>query len=149
MERTSTNLKEKWNSTADVMQNNFVESGHPVFRASSALDRGYFKKKGGQFSIHFSGDTSNAELFLRTINSVNQPSIYGAVADWCEELAQQIPVQASSSIEKSIAKMNEQLVRPLTSEDVKTFMKTPETDVQHREIDYVILKRNSKMCRKK
>ena len=29
----------KWNHTADVMELNFEESGHPVFRASSALDR--------------------------------------------------------------------------------------------------------------
>ena len=28
--------------------------------------------------------------FLRTITSVNQLSMYGAVSDWCEELAQRI-----------------------------------------------------------
>ena len=30
----------KWNHPADVMMLNFADSGHPVFRATSALDRG-------------------------------------------------------------------------------------------------------------
>ena len=55
--------------------------------------------------------------------------MYGAVADWCEVLAQQIPAQASFSIEKSIAKVTEQLNRPLALEDVNTMMKPLETDV--------------------
>ena len=55
--------------------------------------------------------------------------MYGAVADWCEVLAQQIPAQASFSIEKSIAKVTEQLNRPLAPEDVNTMMKPVETEV--------------------
>ena len=42
---------------------------------TSALDRGSLKsKKGGKLSIHHNGDFS----------------VYGAISDWCEELAQQI-----------------------------------------------------------
>ena len=41
-------------------------------------------------SIHFCGDDDTAELVLRTIISVNQLSVYGAVADMCDELAWRI-----------------------------------------------------------
>ena len=54
----------QWNSTADVMVSSFEDSGHPVFRTSSALDLGFLKWKGGTSTIHFSGDHSNAGLFF-------------------------------------------------------------------------------------
>ena len=41
-------------------------------------------------SIHFNADPTNAEPSLHIIVSVNQPSIHGATADWCQDLAQQI-----------------------------------------------------------
>ena len=78
----------KWDRVAEDMMINFSESGHPVFRGSSALERGALRRKGnGEVSIHFCGDDDRAELVLRTIISVNQLSIYGAVADMCDELA--------------------------------------------------------------
>ena len=64
----------------------FGESGHPVFRATSPLSRGTLKSKGGgKLSIHFcpAGDTIGT--VLRTLISVNQLSIYGAVSDLCED----------------------------------------------------------------
>ena len=76
----------QWNTTAGVMVADFKDSGHPVFRASSALDRRFLKKKGGQCTIHFSAEPSDADLLFRTIHSANQLSIYGAIADWCDEL---------------------------------------------------------------
>ena len=42
-------------------------------------------KGGGQLSIHFCADEGTIETVFRTIISVNQLSIYGAVADLCEE----------------------------------------------------------------
>ena len=67
---------------------NFSESGHPVLRGSSALERGDLKSKGNeQLSFHFCGDDKTVEMVLRTIISVNQLSIYGAVADMCDEVA--------------------------------------------------------------
>ena len=58
----------------------FSESAHPVFRSTSPLSRGMLKSTGGgKLSIHFCADV------LRTIISVNQLSIYGAVSDLCEE----------------------------------------------------------------
>ena len=38
-------------------------------------------------SIHFNGSDETMELILRTVLSVNQLSVYGAVADLNKELA--------------------------------------------------------------
>ena len=47
------------------MMLNFAESGHPVFRASSALERGELKSKGkGVKTIHFDGSDESIELIL-------------------------------------------------------------------------------------
>ena len=64
----------------------FRESGHPVFRATSPLSRGTLKSKGGgKLSIHFCADGDTIETFFRTIISVGQLGINGAVSDLCEE----------------------------------------------------------------
>ena len=42
-------------------------------------------KGGGKLSIHFCADGKTVETVFRTIISVNQLSIYGAVAEMCEE----------------------------------------------------------------
>ena len=62
------------------------ESGHPIFRATTPLSRGQLKSKGkGKVSIHFSADTDTIDTIYRIILSVNQLSVYGAVAAICEE----------------------------------------------------------------
>ena len=64
----------------------FAKSRHPVFRSTSPLSRGVLKSKGGgKLSIHFCADGETVETVFRTIISVNQLSIYGAVSDLCEE----------------------------------------------------------------
>ena len=64
----------------------FRESGHPVFRATSPLSRGTLKSKGGgKLSIHFCADGDTIETVFRTIVSVNQLSICGAVSYLCDE----------------------------------------------------------------
>ena len=64
----------------------FAESGHPTFRATTLLSRGTLKSKGhGKLSIHFTADNPTIETIFRIIISVNQLSIYGAVANICEE----------------------------------------------------------------
>ena len=64
----------------------FAESGHPVFRATSPLSRGVLKSKGGgKLSIHYCADFATIETVFRTTISVNQLSLYGAVAEMCEE----------------------------------------------------------------
>ena len=64
----------------------FAEITHPVFRSTSTLSRGVLKSKGGgKLSIHYCADPGTIETVFRTIISVNQLSIYGAVADICDE----------------------------------------------------------------
>ena len=76
----------EWDKIAEKMMLTFAESGHPVFLATSPLSRGTLKSKGGgQLSIHYCADFATIEAVFRTITSVNQLSIYGAVADMCEE----------------------------------------------------------------
>ena len=68
------------------MMLNFAQSGHPGFRATSALERGELKSKGsGKKSIHFNGSEETVEMIFRTDTSVNQLNIHGAIADLCTE----------------------------------------------------------------
>ena len=76
----------EWDGVAELMMIKFGESGHPIFRATSPLSRGTLKSKGGaKLSIHFCADEETIETVFRTIISVNQLSIYGAVSDLCEK----------------------------------------------------------------
>ena len=50
----------EWDRTAEGMMLNFAESGHPVFRASSALERGELK-------FISAGSDETLELILRTV----------------------------------------------------------------------------------
>ena len=81
----------EWDRVAEDMIINFSESGHPAFRESSAFVGGFLRSKGkGKLSILFCGDDTTVEVVLRTIISVNQLSVYGAVADMCDKLAWRI-----------------------------------------------------------
>ena len=71
---------------AEKMMKTLAGSGHPVFRATSPLSRGQLKSKGGgKLSIHCCADQETITTVFRTITSVNQLSLYGAVAVMCEE----------------------------------------------------------------
>ena len=52
--------------------------------------------------------STTAELLFRTVFSVSQLSVYGAVSDWCEELAQQISDHSSSSTERPVPEMDDE-----------------------------------------
>ena len=76
---------------SEEMMDNFSESGHHVFRASRAINRGTLRGKGGgRLPIHYCAEMVTVELIFRTIISVNRFSIYGRVSDWCGEVAQRI-----------------------------------------------------------
>ena len=76
----------EWDTMAEKMMLEFAESGHPIFRATSPLSRCRLKSKGhGKLSIHYCADLEMIKTVLRTIISVNQLSLYGAVAQICEE----------------------------------------------------------------
>ena len=75
-----------WDHIADKMLLEFAESECPIFRATSPLSRGRLKSKGhGKLSIHYSPDLETIETLFRIIVSANQLSLYGAVAEMCEE----------------------------------------------------------------
>ena len=76
----------EWEKIAEKMMVTLAESGHPVFRSKSPFSRGVLKSKGGgKLSIHCCADPGTIETVFRTIISGNQLSIYGAVAEMCEE----------------------------------------------------------------
>ena len=74
----------EWSRVTKIMMINFAESGHPVFRAT--LERRELRsKEKGKKSIHFNGSNETVDLILRTVISVNQLSVHGAVEDLCKE----------------------------------------------------------------
>ena len=78
--------QEEWDNMAERMLLEFGESGHPVFRSTSPQPRGVLTSKGGgKLSIHYCADFETVETVFRTIISVNQLSLYGAVTKMCEE----------------------------------------------------------------
>ena len=71
---------------AEKMWLEFAKSGCPIFRATTPLSRGQLKRKGhGKLSIHFAVVQETIETIFRMIVSANQLSLYGAVAEMCEE----------------------------------------------------------------
>ena len=75
-----------WDNIAEKMLLEFAESGHPIFRATTPLSRGVLKsKERGKLSIHFAADQDTIDTIYHIILSVNQLSVYGAVAAVCEE----------------------------------------------------------------
>ena len=80
------NPQGEWDRVAEQMLLTFAESKLPIFRSTSPLSRGVLKNKGGgKLSIHFCADAETVETVFRTIISVYQLSVYGAVSDLCEE----------------------------------------------------------------
>ena len=73
-----------WDRTAQRMLPNFTETEHPVFVEPVSWRERRFKKGSGKKSMHFNGSNQNIELLLQMVISVNQLSIYGAVADMTE-----------------------------------------------------------------
>ena len=72
-------------------------SGHPVFRASSAFERGKLDiKEYGNKSTRFDDNERNIEMLLRTVISVNQLSVYGIFEEKCKKLGQQLIRRISS-----------------------------------------------------
>ena len=75
-----------WDNIAEQMLLEFAESGHSIFRATTPVSRGILRSKGhGKLSIHFTADQETETIF-RIIAFANQLSLYGAVANMCEEI---------------------------------------------------------------
>ena len=57
-----------WDKTAELMMLNFAESGHPIFRATSALERGELRsKEKGKKSFHINVSEEHIELIRRVV----------------------------------------------------------------------------------
>ena len=75
-----------WDNMAERMLLEFAESDSPIFRASSPLSRGRLRSKGhAKLSVHYAADLETIETSFRIIVSANQLSLYGAIAEMCEE----------------------------------------------------------------
>ena len=75
-----------WDKIADRTLLEFAESGCSIFRATTPLCRGLLKNKGhGKLSIHFAADQETIEIFFRITAPASQLSLYGGVAEICEE----------------------------------------------------------------
>ena len=75
-----------WDHIAEKMLLELAESGCPIFRAATPLSRGQLRSKGhGKLSIPYCADQATIETSFRIIVSANQLSLYGAVANMCEE----------------------------------------------------------------
>ena len=77
-----------WDNIAEKMLVEFAESGCPIFRAETPLSRGQLKSKSkghGKLSIRYAADQETIESIFRIVVSANQLSLYGAVAEMCEE----------------------------------------------------------------
>ena len=83
----------EWDKTAKGMMLNFAESGHPAFRATSALEKGELTSKEERNQYTSTEGEETVELILADFQlfSVNRLSIYGAVADLCNRLAKVSP----------------------------------------------------------
>ena len=75
-----------WDHIAEKMLVEFAESGCPIFRATTPLSKCKLKsKEHGKLSIHYCADQATIETIFRILVSANQLSLYGAVANMCEE----------------------------------------------------------------
>ena len=75
-----------WDHIADKMLLEFAESGCLIFRGSTPFSRCNLKSRGhGKLSIHLIADYPTIETIFRIIVFANQLSLYGAVANMCEE----------------------------------------------------------------
>ena len=77
--------QEERDRVEELMMIEIGQSGHPVFCATSPLSRGTLKSKGGGNCQYTSVPMEERLKLVRTIISVNQLRIYGAVSDLCEE----------------------------------------------------------------
>ena len=75
-----------WDHIAEKMLLEFAGSGCPIFRSTTPLSSSNLKSEGhGKLSIHFAADQETIETIFRIIVFANQLSLYGAVANMCEE----------------------------------------------------------------
>ena len=110
------------------MMQEVAESGHPVFRGTSPkYPKEHLKsKRGGESSVHCNSEPPTAELLLMHIIAVNQHSIHGSVAKWCNR-KNPPPVAEPQTVEVARREVSPQLVtRPTTNETLENWALRPD-----------------------
>ena len=74
----------EWDRVAELMMIKIRRKRTPSFPSHESIVSRK-RSKAGKLSIHFCADGDPIETVFRTIISVNQISIYGAVSEFCEE----------------------------------------------------------------
>ena len=76
----------EWDRVAELMMIKFREKRTPSFPShESVVSRNAQRQSRWKIIFHFCADGSTIETVLRTIISVNQLGVHGAVSDVCEE----------------------------------------------------------------
>ena len=89
--------------------------------------RSFEKQRKRKLSSHFCGDDETAAVVLRTITSVNQLSVYGAVTDMCDELAWRISGCSESTGNLCAQNNSETMVMPIELSTTNNTRRTNET----------------------
>ena len=76
--------EESWDRMAEEMMANFSRSSHPIFRASSAFERGEIRSKERERSQYTS------MVAMKPSSCSKQLSIYEAIADLCDDVPKRI-----------------------------------------------------------
>ena len=115
----------KWDPTATQMVERLKDTSHPVFKSISPLSRGILKKRNNRDTIHFNADASNTELLFRSIHSVNQLSISGAVSNWCKQF---VLTEEERELERPLARkesVTKGVLSSVNSQEVKLLVSSP------------------------
>ena len=134
----------EWDEVAEITMINFSESGHPVFRGSSAFEREDVKSEGkGRSTMHFNASDETTEVILRAVISVNQLSFYGAVAEMCGELALEVSRNSQGTGKPEARENLDTILMPL---EMSTTNQTSQRLMQeYRETCFVNTNRDSQI----
>ena len=106
------------------------------------LSRGQLKSKGhGKLSIHFAAVQETIETIFRIIVSANQLSLYGAVAEMCEEY---------ETLHDRSGRPDVVMGQSIVLSEIKTEVLLENVDIQHiRIFFYNNMKNELKSCHNK
>ena len=117
---------------------------------AALLERGELKSKGkGVKSIHYNGSDETLELFLRTVNKINQLSVYGAVLDLCQELARESAGAGKPAANENLESMvipKEFLTANPISQTVAEVQRKLLREYEHKITELPELQKLTKLC---
>ena len=90
----------------------------------STATRGTLKRKSGRNTVHFTADSGNIKLIMRTRHWENQVSVYGAVSSWFTDLSERMQGQKSTGVKTFISEENEQQSHKLDPQEVASLARS-------------------------